>query len=210
MKITKVQLTKTIYQMDQYTDSPFFEVAVVGRSNAGKSSLINKVCNNHKLARVSQAPGKTRSINFYDINGAFYLVDLPGYGYAKRSAGEREDWKTLVEGYFSITQRLRHLFLLCDIRHEPSAGDMQMVEYLNFYRIPFTLVATKADKLAKSKRKQAAGKVARAVGTADFFPFSAMDGTGVEGVLTRMQQVLEQETAFYGNASVVDNHGEKA
>ena len=124
------------------------------------------------------------------------LVDLPGYGFARRSAGERQSWQQLVEGYFTVTQRLRHLFLLCDIRHAPSAGDLQMVEYLRFYRIPFTLVAT--------KRKQAARSVASAIGTEDFVAFSAMDGYGMEELLDRIGKISENETAFYGLQNTVD------
>jgi GTP-binding protein len=204
MRITKAKLAKTVYNAGQYEDFSMAEIAVVGRSNAGKSSLINKLCNNGKLARVSSEPGKTRSINFFLINGELMLVDLPGYGFARRSAGERQSWQQLVEGYFSVTQRLRHLFLLCDIRHAPSAGDLQMVEYLNFYRIPFTLVATKADKIAKSKRKQAARSVASAIGTEDFVAFSAVDGYGMEELLERIGKISENETAFYGTQNTVD------
>ncbi|PWL43093.1 ribosome biogenesis GTP-binding protein YihA/YsxC [Christensenella sp. MSJ-20] len=204
MRITKAKLAKTVYQTSQYEDFSMAEIAVVGRSNAGKSSLINKLCNNGKLARVSSEPGKTRSINFFLINEELMLVDLPGYGFARRSAGERQSWQQLVEGYFTVTQRLRHLFLLCDIRHAPSAGDLQMVEYLRFYRIPFTLVATKADKIAKSKRKQAARSVASAIGTEDFVAFSAMDGYGMEELLDRIGKISENETAFYGLQNTVD------
>lgn len=204
MRITKAKLAKTVYQTSQYEDFSMAEIAVVGRSNAGKSSLINKLCNNGKLARVSSEPGKTRSINFFLINEELMLVDLPGYGFARRSAGERQSWQQLVEGYFTVTQRLRHLFLLCDIRHAPSAGDLQMVEYLSFYRIPFTLVATKADKIAKSKRKQAARSVASAIGTEDFVAFSAMDGYGMEELLDRIGKISENETAFYGLQNTVD------
>ena len=204
MRITKAKLAKTVYQTSQYEDFSMAEIAVVGRSNAGKSSLINKLCNNGKWARVSSEPGKTRSINFFLINEELMLVDLPGYGFARRSAGERQSWQQLVEGYFTVTQRLRHLFLLCDIRHAPSAGDLQMVEYLRFYRIPFTLVATKADKIAKSKRKQAARSVASAIGTEDFVAFSAMDGYGMEELLDRIGKISENETAFYGLQNTVD------
>ena len=108
MRITKAKLAKTVYQTSQYEDFSMAEIAVVGRSNAGKSSLINKLCNNGKLARVSSEPGKTRSINFFLINEELMLVDLPGYGFARRSAGERQSWQQLVEGYFTVTQRLRH------------------------------------------------------------------------------------------------------
>ena len=151
MLINKVELKQSIYAPEQYQPGPLREIAVVGRSNAGKSSLVNALCN-RRIARVSQEPGKTRSINAYLINDAFFLTDLPGYGYAKRSAKEQNQWRRLVEGYFEKTESLVHLLLLCDIRHDPTDGDLQMVEWLRFYGIPHTLIATKADKIAKSKR----------------------------------------------------------
>ena len=101
MQIAKTKLVSTAYKPGQYAPQPLREVAVVGRSNAGKSSLVNTICNNKKLARVSSAPGKTRSINFYNIDSALMLVDLPGYGFAKRSGKEREDWGRLVDDYFA-------------------------------------------------------------------------------------------------------------
>ncbi|MFR4009068.1 MAG: ribosome biogenesis GTP-binding protein YihA/YsxC [Christensenellales bacterium] len=130
MQIAKTKLVSTAYKPGQYAPQPLREVAVVGRSNAGKSSLVNTICNNKKLARVSSAPGKTRSINFYNIDNALMLVDLPGYGFAKRSGKEREDWGRLVDDYFAKSQTLLHLLLLCDIRHDAGAGDLQMAEWL--------------------------------------------------------------------------------
>jgi len=205
MRIKKARLSDTVYEIKKYSNERLPEIAVVGRSNAGKSSLINKICNNGKLARVSSAPGKTRSINFYLINDEMHLVDLPGYGFARRSDTEREAWGRLIEGYFAATQRLRHLFLLCDIRHDPSDGDIQMVEWLRFYRIPFTVVATKADKLAKSKRKPAAQKIAKQLGAESYIAFSAMDGYGAEDILIIMENVLNKENEFYNLKSSVDN-----
>ena len=189
MQIAKTKLVSTAYKPGQYTPQPLREVAVVGRSNAGKSSLVNTICNNKKLARVSSAPGKTRSINFYNIDSALMLVDLPGYGFAKRSGKEREDWGRLVDDYFAKSQTLLHLLLLCDIRHDAGAGDLQMAEWLQHYQSPYTLIATKADKIAKSKRKPMAQRLAKQVGAEESICFSALDGTGKAEVLALLEAV---------------------
>ena len=189
MQIAKTKLVSTAYKPGQYAPQPLREVAVVGRSNAGKSSLVNTICNNKKLARVSSAPGKTRSINFYNIDSTLMLVDLPGYGFAKRSGKEREDWGRLVDDYFAKSQTLLHLLLLCDIRHDAGAGDLQMAEWLQHYQIPYTLIATKADKIAKSKRKPMAQRLAKQVGAAQSICFSALDGAGKAEVLALLEAV---------------------
>lgn len=192
MKIIKSELIRTAYTPSQLYVQPLPEIAVVGRSNAGKSSLINQLCNNAKLAKVSQQPGKTRSINYFLINDSFMLVDLPGYGFAKRSGAEQQSWKRLIEKYLQTSEQLAHLLLLCDIRHDIQTGDKQMVEWLNYYGIPYTLVATKCDKIAKSKRKPQAQKLAKQALVSDFLPFSAVDGYGKDLLLERLDQVLCQ------------------
>ena len=192
MLLTKTKLVSTAYRPGQYDPQPLCEVAVVGRSNAGKSSLINTICNNKKLARVSSAPGKTRSINFYEMDAALMLVDLPGYGFAKRSGREREDWGRLVDDYFGRSQTLGHLLMLCDIRHDASQGDLQMVEWLLHYQIPYTLIATKADKIAKSKRKPMAAKLAKQVGAERFLCFSSLDGSGKQELAALLEQLAQR------------------
>ena len=178
--IKKAELYKTIFDEKRIVPSGLPEIAVVGRSNAGKSSLINKLCNNGKLARVSGEPGRTRSINYFLINGELMLVDLPGYGFARRSKGEQEKWKRLVEGYLGSGGDLKLLLLLCDIRHDASSGDIMISEYLKYYDIPYIMVATKSDKVAKSKQKIAAGKIASQLSADKYICFSALDGTGRE------------------------------
>ena len=166
------------------------EIAIVGKSNVGKSSLINCLCNNGKLARVSQTPGKTRLINFFRINRDFYLVDLPGYGFAKTGKAERESWGELMETYLG-SGRVSHLFMLTDIRHEPTAEDKQMLAWLIYYGVPFTLIATKADKIAKSKRKQEAVARAKALGAPPYaIAFSSETGDGKAEILERIGQIL--------------------
>lgn len=166
-------------------------IAMVGRSNVGKSSLINSLCRNNKLARISSSPGKTRLINFYDVNdGGFYLVDLPGYGYAAVSKAEQERWGSLIEGYLS-SGAVTHIFLLLDIRHSPTEGDRQMLRWIIYYGVPFTLIATKSDKLAKSRRREAAVAVARLLGAPPYaIPYSAETGEGRDELTERIGAIL--------------------
>lgn len=167
------------------------EIAIVGKSNVGKSSLINHLCNNKKLAKTSQTPGKTRLINFFLLNRDFYLVDLPGYGFARASKTEQAGWGSLMEQYLS-SGRVQHLFLLIDIRHAPTAEDRQMFEWVLYYGLPFTLIATKADKIAKSKRRQAANQAAKLLGAPPAaIPYSSESGDGKEAVLERIGQILQ-------------------
>ncbi len=167
------------------------EIAVVGRSNVGKSSLINCLTNRQKLAKTSQTPGKTRLINYFLLNNAFYLVDLPGYGYAKRSKDEQKDWGDFIGGYVA-SGRPKHLFLLIDIRHEPSAEDRQMFRWTVYSGVPFTLIATKADKLPKSQRAIAANRAAKLLGAPPFaIPFSAEESIGKDALLERIGQIVE-------------------
>lgn len=165
------------------------EIAMVGRSNVGKSSLINALTGRSKLARTSSAPGLTRLINYFRLNNQLYLVDLPGYGYAKASKAERTKWGELMTAYLS-SGRVSHLILLMDIRHGPSGEDRQMYEWLLYYGIPFTLVATKADKLSKSQRKVMANKAAKDLGAPPYaIPFSAETKEGKDELLTRIAGV---------------------
>lgn len=131
------------------------EFAFAGKSNVGKSSLINGLMNRKNLARTSAEPGKTQTINFYHVNNEFYLVDLPGYGYAKRAKGEVEKWGRMIENYLHTSRVLKNVFLLIDIRHEPSANDIQMYEWIVHQGFEPIIIATKADKLNKSQLPKA-------------------------------------------------------
>ena len=175
------------------------EIAIVGKSNVGKSSLINSLCNNNKLARISSSPGKTRLINYFLINDGFYLVDLPGYGFAKAPKGEIAQWGELIEKYLS-SGRLTHILLLLDIRHAPTAEDKQMFAWVLYYGVPFTLIATKADKLSRSARKNAANAAAKALGAPPAaFPYSALLCEGREEIFQRLGAIL-QDTKTIANA----------
>lgn len=166
------------------------QIAMVGKSNVGKSSLINSLCNNFKLARISSSPGKTRLINFFRVNDEFHLVDLPGYGFAKAPKVEQEKWGRLMEAYLS-SGLLTHIFMLIDIRHAPTAEDKQMFEWILYYGVPFTLIATKADKLARSKRQQAANAAAKLLGAPPYaIPYSAETAEGRAEVCARIGAIL--------------------
>ncbi|MBQ6692710.1 MAG: YihA family ribosome biogenesis GTP-binding protein [Clostridia bacterium] len=190
MQINKARLVGTYFSAEQYAPSGLPEIAIVGRSNAGKSSLINRLCNNNKLARTSATPGKTRSINCYEINQSFALMDLPGYGYAAQSEEEKRRWGKLIDGYFTHTEQLCHLLILCDIRHDPSQSDRDMVEWVEHYQIPYTMIATKADKIAKSKRKPQAARLAAKLGNPPFVCFSATEEIGKNDLLQVLETIL--------------------
>ncbi len=169
------------------------EFAFSGRSNVGKSSLINKLCNRKNLARVSATPGKTATINFYRVDTA-YFVDLPGYGFAKVSNAERVRWDELINGYFEAGRPLKLLVQLLDCRHDPSADDRQMLEYLRYHRIPFVVVLTKADKLKKSEVAPCLARfeeICADYGCRRVFLTSAEKGTGVEEVRACLDAQLE-------------------
>ena len=159
----------------------------------GKSSLINSLCNRRKLCKTSATPGKTRLINVFLINGNFHLVDLPGYGFAKVDKKEKMRWGAMMDGYFQQSTYLRHVLHLVDIRHAPTREDQMMVDYLRHYDIPFTVVATKADKLSRAARGRSIPVICRALAVQpwEVVPYSSEDGTGREKVL----DILEKEIA---------------
>ena len=152
MRITKAAFVTSLAELKRFPGRGKCEIAMAGRSNVGKSSLINSLCNNKRLARTSAEPGKTRLINLYSVNDEFFLTDLPGYGFAKASGEERRRWAGMIEGYLENSEFLRHVLLLVDLRHEPSEDDAQMAAYLRKINLDFTVVATKADKLSKAER----------------------------------------------------------
>ncbi|HIZ47092.1 MAG TPA: ribosome biogenesis GTP-binding protein YihA/YsxC [Candidatus Gemmiger excrementavium] len=176
----------------QLPDSDRPEIVFSGRSNVGKSSLINKLCNRKKLARVSATPGKTATINFYKADAA-YLVDLPGYGYAKVSNAERARWDELINSYFEADRPLCLLIQLLDSRHAPSADDIQMMEYLRYHGIPFVAALTKADKLKKSELTACQAEFERLCapyGCRGVFLTSAESGLGMDALRDCIEQHL--------------------
>lgn len=161
-------------------DSTLPEVAFAGRSNVGKSSLINRLVNRKKLARVSNTPGRTREINFFRVNDHFVLVDLPGYGYAKISKEARAAWRPLIEGYLRGSPRLRGIVQLLDARHDPTRDDLQMLEFLAALEVPTIIVATKTDKLPRARVAERVRELAQVAGVGEdqLIPFSATTGAG--------------------------------
>ena len=151
MVIKNVSLETVCGITSKIPDNMYNEVAFAGKSNVGKSSLINALMNRKSLARTSSQPGKTQTINFYNINDAMYLVDLPGYGYAKVSEKEKEKWGKMVERYLQTSKKLKAVFLLIDIRHDPSANDRQMYEWMVYQGYAPIIIATKLDKIKRSQ-----------------------------------------------------------
>ena len=185
LNLQKVSLKISAGTPRQIPSDPRVQVAFSGRSNVGKSSLINALLGRKSLARVSSAPGKTVTINFYDVDGKLYLVDLPGYGFAKRSPEEKKQWSALTDGYFTQTQNIDRLSLvlqLVDSRIGPTADDEMMLDYLSQAELPFVAVATKVDKLNATERKKTleALRAHPLVGDAPVIPFSALKGEGKE------------------------------
>lgn len=171
------------------------EIAVAGKSNVGKSSFINFITNNGKLARTSGEPGRTRLLNYFELNGGeFYFVDLPGYGFARVAKGEQAKWGALIEGYLASSKNLKNVFVLLDIRHAPSSDDKMLINFLFHYNIPFTIIATKADKLSRLQQQKSVNAIASAlgVGTGNVFVTSAMKKTGGEEIQKRIEQIIAE------------------
>lgn len=159
------------------------EIALVGRSNVGKSSLINVMINRKAYAKTSSTPGKTQTINFYNVNQNIYLVDLPGYGYTKASRTESDKWAKMINRYLNHSEQLRAILQLVDLRHEPSALDKEMMEWIKASGIPFIIVGTKLDKIAKTKVEEHCNMIRRGLKLADTVPvigFSSLKKTGRE------------------------------
>lgn len=151
MKVNKADIVISAVSPSQYPETGLPEIALAGRSNVGKSSFINAMINRKGLARTSGKPGKTQTLNFYIIEEQFYFVDVPGYGYAKVSKTERAKWGAMLETYFTQRETLKAALLIVDLRHPPTADDVQMYEFFTYYTIPILVVATKADKIPRGK-----------------------------------------------------------
>lgn len=172
------------------------EIAFAGKSNVGKSSLINALMNRKSLARTSAQPGKTQTINFYNINDRMYLVDLPGYGYAKVAQSVKEKWGKLIEKYLHQSEELRAVFLLIDIRHDPSANDKMMYEWIVSHGYHPIIIATKLDKIKRSQEAKQIKAVKQGLGVLPgtrVIPFSAQTKQGREEIWALMDEILEQE-----------------
>jgi len=195
MIIKKAALIAVAVKKDQYPEDNLPEIAFAGRSNVGKSSLFNLLVNRKNLARVSGSPGKTRTINFYEINERFRIVDLPGYGYAKVSKATSEGWGGMIEGYLKSRNGLVKVVQLVDIRHAPSNQDIQMYEYLKHYQLDGIVVATKADKVSRNELQKCVGIIRKTLNMSagdKIIPVSALKRTGYEELLTEIDLLLTE------------------
>ena len=196
IKINRSDLECVAVKPSQYPPMDLQEIAFAGRSNVGKSSLLNLITGRKKLAHVSGSPGKTRTINFYIINDEFRIVDLPGYGYAKVSKSVSEGWGEMMEKYLSSRPNLRKVIQLVDIRHEPTAQDVEMYDYLRHYGLDGIVVATKADKISRNQQQKQIGVIRKKLGLKGndrVIPVSALNRTGYEELLQAMDDCLEKD-----------------
>ncbi len=171
-------------------------IAVCGKSNVGKSSFINMLANRKKLAKTSSAPGRTRLVNYFDF-GEFILADLPGYGFAQVSKSEKAKWAKTLDSFFKDKGKIAHVFMLADSRHDPTADDVQMIEFLHYNIIPFTVVLTKADKLSKMKVKEHKRAIANDLYLAEgnLLATSAETGYGKDEVLWKIREIIDRALA---------------
>ena len=194
MIVKKAELETVAVKKSQYPEDNVPEVAFAGRSNVGKSSLLNLLTNRKSLARVSGNPGKTRTINFYRVNDSFRIVDLPGYGYAKISKSVSENWGEMMEEYFQNRQGLKKVVQLVDIRHAPSAQDVQMYDYLRHYGLDGLIVATKADKVSRNEMQKCMKVIRQTLklGPEDIIiPVSSLKREGHDKLLAEIEKLLE-------------------
>lgn len=193
MKVHNAEIVISAVQPEQYPNTKLPEIALAGRSNVGKSSFINTLINRKGLARISGKPGKTQTLNFYLIEEALHFVDVPGYGYAKVSKTERAKWGKMIETYITEREQLQAVVSLVDMRHDPTADDIQMYEFLKYYNIPVIVVATKCDKIKKNqwnKHESAIKKKLDFDPSDDFIIFSSETKEGKEKAWEAIEKYL--------------------
>ena len=194
--IKKSEFIKSVVNTKDLPQDEIGHICVLGRSNVGKSSFINKLCSNYKLARVSKEPGRTRMLNLFLINdGAFYLEDFPGYGYQKGGKTFNAMWGSLIEEYFATCQKIRQVLVLVDIRHAPSQNDIDMVHYLYVNQIPFCVLASKSDKVPKTKITANINMLAShlKIGKDNIMPFSSQNGHNIDTITQFIFQKVNGE-----------------
>lgn len=204
MNVNNVFLEKVGTQLSQYPTSGLMEIAFVGKSNVGKSSLINAMVNRKALARTSQNPGKTRTINFYNVEEQMYFVDLPGYGYAKLSKSESEKWGKMIEIYLKKREELKSIIFLIDIRHEPGKNDLQMYEWLKYYNYQIIVVCTKSDKISRNQVTKHVNIIKKSLGLTPndiIMPFSSEKKIGKE----ELWEVIDKLRVEYDKEVVESN-----
>lgn len=195
MKITSAEFVNSISDLKDLPAAHLPEIVFIGRSNVGKSSLINRLCNKSKLAKTSSIPGRTRMLNYYLINEEFYFVDLPGYGYAKVPEQIKTGWRKLVEEYISTRPNIKLVFELMDSRHDPTYLDQLMINWLEYYELNYAIVLTKADKISSNKMERQIYRTSKIVTNddlcKDYIPFSAITGDGKDVVLKLIEESLK-------------------
>ena len=199
MKIYKAEHEITAVKQEQYPEGKRPEIAFVGRSNVGKSSMINSMCNRKSIARVGKTPGKTRVINFYTVNDEIYLVDLPGYGYANASKKLQRVWNNFTDYYLQNRENIVLIVSLIDIRHKPTLGDMKMIEWLQQGEIPFAVCAVKSDKLTRNKGFQSSREIVKTLRLDPDTPFIIYSSEQRKGI-DELWEVID----FYTSSQETD------
>lgn len=196
MEINKSVFVTSLARYGPFEGKGLCQIAIAGKSNVGKSSLINRLTRRNKLAKISGTPGKTKLINVFLLNDAFHLIDLPGYGFARVDKKEKLRWGAMMQGYFDNASELCHVFHLVDIRHDPTDDDITMNQFLRQTGIPFTVIATKADKISRGARMKYLAPIYRilTVQPWEVIPFSSEDGTGRDQLLEMIDSVISQST----------------
>ena len=192
MEIKSAEFVTSMADYGPFTGRGLPQIAVAGKSNVGKSTLINRLCRRNKLARTSTTPGKTRLLNVFLLNNEFHLVDLPGYGFAKVDKKEKLRWGQMMQDYFEKSDELLHVLCLVDIRHEPTEDDKQMNRFLREMDIPFSVIATKADKISRGARLKNLAPICRTMQVQPWqvLVFSAEKGEGRESILDAAESLL--------------------
>ena len=197
MEIKKADLEVIATRRSQYPDRSKPEFLLVGRSNVGKSSFINTILKRKNLAHTSSHPGKTQTLNFYSVNDAFYLIDVPGYGYAQVDKKTQAKFGMMIEEYLEKREQLKRVFMLVDFRHKPTEDDQLMYNFLKYYKVPVTIIATKVDKVGSSKRDKnyqiIKDSLDLVVGD-DLILFSSVTKLGVDQVLQNIENLIQTET----------------
>ena len=194
MEVTKVEDPIIAVRISQYPEDKKCEFLILGRSNVGKSSFINSILSRNNLAYTSSKPGKTQTLNFYGVNNSFYLIDVPGYGYANVDKKTQAKFGMMIEEYLEKRSQLKRVFMLIDFRHGPTEDDLLMYNFLKYYNLPVTVIATKADKVGGSKKEKQLKDILKALDLVvgdDLVVFSSVTKLGVKEVIAKIEDLVE-------------------